>query len=487
MCYAADVTHRQDFRIQQLRLLPDDGIVQFLTSRPEDQWLDRVSARTTARHLADVMIGFANAEGGLIVVGIHDGKVEGIKGAGLRAQNEWRQAAVDFSQPPVRHAFELIDCENANGQTDQIAVVEIESAERVHTNVRGETYLRVGDENRQLGLREAQELHFDKGDSSFDALPVDGSLADLDSTMVKRYVDAVRARGRPEVALIARGLAVERKGKLVPTAAGLLLLGSEPQLRFPEAFVRVLRYQGSSRETGVRANVVSDRRVEGALPQQIDTVRRLIARRLPRAMRLGSGGRFSRSTTIPEFAWLEAVVNAVTHRAYSIGGDHIRVEIFDDRVEVESPGRLPGLVRLDNLRSTRFARNPRIARALSDLGYGRELGEGINRMFEEMNLNGLPDPVYQQSAASVKVILLADTIVARMLEFLPPGSERFAEHLSRVGRVSTKEAIVLLGSSRPTVLRYLHDLTQRGFLEHTGTSLKDPRGSWRVITQQTDR
>ena len=81
-------------------------------------------------------------------------------------------------------------------------------------------------------------------------------------------------------------------------------------------------------------------------------------------MRLGTRGRFTRSTIIPEFAWLEAIVNAVTHRSYSIGGDHIRVEIFDDRIEIGSPGRLPGLVRIDNLRSTRFARNPRIARAL---------------------------------------------------------------------------------------------------------------------------
>jgi ATP-dependent DNA helicase RecG len=170
-------------------------------------------------------------------------------------------------------------------------------------------------------------------------------------------------------------------------------------------------------------------------------------------MRLGSEGRFSRSSIIPEFAWLEAIVSAVTHRSYSIGGDHIGVEIFDDRLEVTSPGRLPGLVRIDNLRSTRFARNPRITRAMSDLGYGRELGEGVNRMFEEMNRNGLPNPVYKQSSASVKVILLADTVVARILEHLPTDSERFAEHPNRMGRVSTSDTVELLGVSRPTVLR----------------------------------
>jgi ATP-dependent DNA helicase RecG len=202
-------------------------------------------------------------------------------------------------------------------------------------------------------------------------------------------------------------------------------------------------------------------------------------------MRLGSRGRFVRSTVLPEFAWLEAIVNGVTHRSYSIGGDHIRVEVFDDRLEVVSPGRLPGLVRLDNLRTTRFARNPRIARALSDLSYGRELGEGVNRMFEEMNRAGLPDPVYHQLSASVRVVLLADTVVARLLEYLPAGSERFAEHLNRARRISTTEALDLMGLSRPTVLRYLHELAERGLLEHTGTSLKDPRGMWRLSTGRT--
>jgi ATP-dependent DNA helicase RecG len=170
----------------------------------------------------------------------------------------------------------------------------------------------------------------------------------------------------------------------------------------------------------------------------------------------------------------------VTHRSYSIGGDHVRVELFDDRLEVESPGRLPGLVRLENIRSTRFARNPRIARALSDLGYGRELGEGVNRMFEEMSRVGLPDPVYQQGPASVRVVLLADPIVARILDHLPPGSERFAEHLSRVGRITTTDAVALLAASRPTVLRHLHDLESRDLIEHVGTSPKDPRGFWRL-------
>lgn len=144
------------------------------------------------------------------------------------------------------------------------------------------------------------------------------------------------------------------------------------------------------------------------------------------------------------------------------------------------------MVRLENIRSTRFARNPRLARTLSDLGYARELGEGVNRMFEEMSRVGLPDPVYTQGPASVRVMLLGDPLAGRILDRLPPGSERFVEYLSRAGRVTTTEAVDLFQASRPTVLRYLHDLAENHLIEHVGTSLKDPRGYWRLRRSNVD-
>ena len=466
--------------IEQLRLMPDDQVARFLLARPEDQWLDRKSARVAPKQLAEALVAFANAEGGLVVIGIHAGRVEGVAAAGVSRMNAWRQTALDFTEPPVRHRFELVPCLNADGSPDEIVVIEVESSDRVHTTPSGETFLRIGDENRRLGIVESQELRFDKGDSTFDGTPVrDASSADLDSALIDRYLARIRSSSG-DTALAARGLLVDRDGARQWTVGGVLLFGAAPQRWFPEACVRLLRYSGSSRETGSRLNVVGDRRLEGPLPAQIDAARRLLKRWIPAATRLERGGRFGNASLIPQHAWLEAIVNAVTHRSYSMAGDHIRVELFDDRLEVESPGRLPGLVRLENIRSTRFARNPRIARALSDLGYGRELGEGVNRMFEEMSRVGLPDPVFQQGAASVKVVLLADPIAARVLDRLPRGSERFAEQLSRVGRITTTEAVDLLAVSRPTALRHLRDLQAAGLLEHVGTSLKDPRGFWRL-------
>lgn len=474
----------KDAGIEQLRLLPEADALAFLIERPEDQWLERLSSRIAARDLANEMVGFANAEGGLIAIGIHSGVIEGLSSAPLRRLNEWRQAAIDFTEPPIRHEFELLHCRNGAGEPDQIALVEIEPAERVHTNRKDETFLRVGDENRRLNTLEAQELRYDKGGSVFDGRTAEGTeMGDLDPVIVADYVARVRAEpSRRDAVLVARGLATRDGARIGPSIAGVLVFGREPQRELPEAFIRLLRYHGSSRETGARANVLEDHRIEGTLMAQIDGASGLLRQWVPRVIRLERDGRFMRSTVIPEYAWLEAVVNAVTHRSYTIGGDHVRVELFDDRMEVESPGRLPGLVRLENIRSTRFARNPRIARALSEFGYGRELGEGVNRMFEEMSRVGLPDPVYlqPQGAASVRVILMADPLAGRILHHLPSGSERFVEFLSTQGRATTTQAVELLGLSRPTVLNYLHELAAHDLIEHVGTSLKDPRGYWRL-------
>jgi ATP-dependent DNA helicase RecG len=237
--------------------------------------------------------------------------------------NEWKQAAVDFTVPPVRHRFRLVPCMNDAGAPDQLALIEVEPSEHVHETVRGDTILRIGDENRRLGPVQAMELRFDKGESIYDGTAVKGAReADLEPDLMDKYVAGIRGVHRPNIVLQSRGLLVGRDGALAPTVAGLLVLGRDPQQTFPEAYVRLIRYRGSSRETGVRANVIQDVVCGGPITAQIDAARRRLRRWIPATIRLGEAGRFARATLIPEFAWLEAIVNAVVHRSYSMAGDH---------------------------------------------------------------------------------------------------------------------------------------------------------------------
>ncbi len=350
----------------------------------------------------------------------------------------------------------------------------------VHANQKDEVFLRVGDENRRLGFAQRQELLYDKGQASYEARPVEGAdLNLLDESLLDEYASAIKAPDAGRL-LRARGLATEAE----LTIAGCLLFSEAPQAFFPEAFVRVLRYRGQERGSGARQQLIEDVRVEGPIPRQLLEANEHVERLQPIRRALRSTGRFGDVPLVPEDAWLEGIVNAVVHRSYSMVGDHIRVEIFDDRIEVSSPGRFPGLVDLgDPLKATRFARNPRIARVCADLNFGQELGEGIRRIFEEMRHAGLTDPVYRQTAGSVELTLLAEPVDRRLDAGLPESARAIAAALRSAGRLSTGEVEDILGVSRPVAQRELTALRDAGVIEWIGKSPNDPRAYWKLKTQ----
>ena len=116
---------------------------------------------------------------------------------------------------------------------------------------------------------------------------------------------------------------------------------------------------------------------------------------------LGPDARFVTEPEYPEFAWKEIIVNAIAHRDYSIKGTDIQIKMFDDHITVESPGTLPGTVRLNNMREIHFSRNPKMAQLLHEYEYVREFGEGVDRMYREMEEAGLPEPEYKTVAFMV--------------------------------------------------------------------------------------
>ena len=447
-----------------------------LLGLPEDQWFDRKSARIAAKDLADALIALANAEGGTIVIGLSDGRVDGIDGAPVGRLNEWQQAALDFTAPAVPCRSRLVDCVANDGATNRLIVFDVETGSQVHANRRDEVFLRVGDENRRLTFVQRQELLYDKGQSTYERTSVAGAeIADLDGELLRTYAEAVN-HPDPVRLLSAQGL-LGRTGEL--TVAAVLLFAREPQRWFPEASVRVLRYRGTEQGTGARQQLLHDRRIDGPIPRQLAVARTEMLEHLPTRRALGRGGRFERVGLVPQDAWLEAVVNAVVHRSYSVSGDHVRVEVFDDRVEVDSPGRFPGIANTsDPFHVTRFARNPRIARVCADLAFGQELGEGIRRMFEEMRLAGLADPEYVQTSGSVR-LTLSSTAVDRELDArLPPGSRDIVRMIREAGRISTGELVEATARSRPVVIRQLSALRDAGVIRWSGNSPKDPRAYW---------
>lgn len=451
-----------------------------LLALPEDQWFDRKSIRVRAQDLDRPLTAFANAEGGVIVIGLSDGRVEGIRSHASK-QNAIRQAALDFTVPPVRAHVEQVGCINDAGEVDALLVIRVDPGELVHETRAGDVYLRVGDESRKLGFAARQELEFDKGQGQYDGRPVpDVRIADLDRKLVQNYRSRVGASS--DLKLFRARSLLTPKDEL--TNAGYLLFAPRPQDRFPETYIRVIRFLTSERGTGARLGVEegSDIRIEGPIPRAIQEADRVISSLIPKRRALAESGLFEARPIVPREAWLEGVVNAAIHRSYSLSGDHIRVEIYPDRVEIESPGRFPGLANPAlPLEIPRFARNPRIARVCADLRIGQELGEGIKRMFDEMRIVGLRDPAYRQTAGSVRLTLAAlPRLPATQAARLPKGSQQILDALRTAGvaGLGSGEVAEAAGLSRPAANARLKALREEGLIVWHGKSSKDPRARW---------
>lgn len=457
------------------------NVGQQLLAIAEDQWFDRKGSQIAPKDLGPPMVALANAEGGVLVIGLHSGQVQGIRAVAAKL-NDFRQAPFDHTVPPVRARFDQVHCVNDKGENDTLLVARIDPGERVHELRNGDCYLRVGDESRKLNFIQRQELEFDKGQSQYDGHPVSGGITieDLDEALIENYRDHTGAKGSTTKLFAARSLLTPRKEL---TNGGYLLFAERPQDVFPQAYIRVLRFLTTERGTGARLGLEegSDFRIEGPVPRAIQEASKVIEGLVPQRRSLGTDGTFVGTSIVPRDAWLEGVVNAVIHRSYSLAGDHIRVEIYPNRIEIESPGRFPGLADPSSpLEISRFARNPRIARVCADLRIGQELGEGIKRIFDEMRLVGLTDPIYQQGQGSVRLILQAvPRLNGRAAARLPKGSQRILDLMRTANRdLSTGDIAAALEMSRPPVINRLKALEEEGLIRWQGKSARDPRAVW---------
>lgn len=145
-------------------------------------------------------------------------------------------------------------------------------------------------------------------------------------------------------------------------------------------------------------NVIKDKSFEGRILDILEQTIEFVRGQIKEYTYLGAEGKFITEPEYPEFVWKELIVNAVTHRDYSIKGTDIQIKMFDDHITVESPGTLPGIVKLNTMRQVHFSRNPKIAELLHEYEYVREFGEGVDRIYNEMKAAGFPEPEYKMES-----------------------------------------------------------------------------------------
>ena len=455
--------------------------IEDILSREEGQTFDRKSIRIKPKDLAVTIIAFANADGGDLVVGITDGKkeIEGVDDD-QKVLNEIRRTPFDFCIPSVNTQVEMLPCMDRTGKDNHVLVFHIEPSMRVYANQADEVFLRVGDKSKKLSFDERFQLMNDKGQTCYEETAVyNAELSDIDMTLVDDYCQKI-GYGKSSLEFLAEnhGYIIEKNGKLHPTIVTLLLFGKKPQDFLPRASVRFIRYEGTEEKTGTEMNVIKDVIFEGPVREQIDKSVAFLATQIKERTYLGADGKFVTETEYPEFVRQEMIVNACCHRDLSITGTDIQVKLFDDKLVVESPGNLPGLVRPDNIRHTHFSRNPRLARYLKTYKYVKEFGEGVDRMCREMEADGLlPIKYYKNDFilravawsknskvdSSDKVAISSDKVAIKWSEVkekCSPNTIKILEHLVKNASISNAIAREITGLSSPGVRKILNGLVE---------------------------
>lgn len=401
-----------------------DRIAKLLAAS-ESRTLDfkRISAKLT--RIVETACAFANTDGGVIAIGIGDAK--DLKSGAPQSSRlfgiEENPEAFDDLRREVMKRFEpamgglhwvRVPCTLQNGQPGHVVMLRVEKSDKVHSIVGDGTWARMDASNREMSATETTELSYRRGTRSATSETVPVSLALLE-TAVWREFAAARGRltGTFAEQLQKIGLAHEVAGEVRPTRAAVLLFAEEPgsllAAHDTRADVRVFVFDGKAALPSATPNYRKPpKTVRGPLIEQIDATVRMVLDEIAKGVTL-SGSGFKAKHAYPERVVKEAIVNAVIHRDYRLNRD-IFIRIFDDRIEVESPGTFPGNITAENImRAGSKTRNPLIAANLREFPNAPNIdaGEGVKAMFAEMDEAQRYPPQYRQSTeAAVEHITL---------------------------------------------------------------------------------
>ena len=381
--------------------------IQEITTRKEDQTFDCKSIQIEPKALAVPIVAFANADGGVIAIGVSDKtrKIEGID-QHTEKLNELLRVPFDFCNPSVPVTCSYLPCTDKDGNENRILLMEIPASSSLHTNQADEAFMRVGDKSRKLTFDEPVQLMYDKGERYYEDTAVcDATIDDIDMDAVADYAKLVGYGKSPLQYLRENNgfVRTNKKGEEEVSTACILLFGKYPQKFFPRARTRFIRYEGVDEKVGAEMNVIKDVTFEGTILNQVKKTIEFIETQVREHTFLGQHAQFVTKRDYPEFVIQEMTVNACCHRAYNIKGTEIQIKMFDDRLVFESPGKLPGQVKPNNIRHTHFSRNPKIAAFLKAYHFVKEFGEGFDRICREQEANGANVPSFRTDEFILKI------------------------------------------------------------------------------------
>jgi ATP-dependent DNA helicase RecG len=298
--------------------------------------------------------------------------------------------------------------------------------------------------------------------------------------------------------LVDRHLLEIENEKYYPLNTLVLLAAKDTSRSIPGCRVRVQRFDGNKEGSGNHYNPIRDRFCEGCVVEIIPKAASAIEEALHSVTWLNGEGKFVTTSEYPRWAWFEALVNACVHRSYSFSGTDITVKIFNDRMEIESPGGFVPPVNERTIYNLRASRNHHFMDAMRYLGYVQMAREGTRRIKESMAEYNLPEPEFRQEALHgvlVRVTLLNDHNVRSrssdkdvalyfgvdQWKLMQDHEIKIAAYAFRNKTIQVSEAQRLTGRTWATSKKDLDRLCRKGVLEFSaGDYSRDPKAHYQL-------
>jgi ATP-dependent DNA helicase RecG len=388
-----------------------------LVRNGENSFVEFKDEAVANEKLAREIAAFANHRGGYIFVGVNDdGKITGI----ARSDNEERimNLCADLISPPLALSYYELTVD-----VKRVGVIEIEAghnkpyAVKETVSIDGkkkkiQTYfLRYGSTSREINARdELQRLFQASGNIHYEIVPVAGArMSDLDLAAFAEFMLNFRNLDLSQFdesslhrLLENLNLAIPTESILQPTIAGLLLFGKNKVTRWlPQNGIDCVKIHGNDLSDEIDDTKFFERHVFANLEDAIAFIHRYNTHSF-----VVEGMRRVDSFDYPEKALRECLVNAIVHRDYIIAGSRMRVHIFENRIEIRSPGGIPNSLSLDKIKlGLTYHRNPVLMQFFYEARLSERLGRGIPSIFQQMKENGNPEPVLEDLEEEFRITL----------------------------------------------------------------------------------
>jgi ATP-dependent DNA helicase RecG len=441
--------------------------------------------RAVAEDIGRTLVAFANADGGELLIGVEDdGSVTGVP-----FSPDDLQRLLNASESHVHTDTPLPSPRKATVRVGSLQVAYFAVAKGtqfVHLTSDGRCLKRIDRDSVPVSAEHISAHRLEDQARGWDrAIATGATLADLDLDLINSVASQIAYGISPEKCLQYLDLAEFTPEGLRVKNAGVVLFAKDIRRWHPRCQVRLLWVTGQERLSGEAFNVDREDIVADNVLRLVDSAWERLTVALAHATRLTSEARFEQTLLYPQIACREALINAIVHRNYAIEGRGIEVTLFSDRLEIASPGMLLSTVSLDDLRAqtgVHESRNPLVARVLREVGFVREMGEGVRRIYEVMRSNALAEPTLCSDTTGFTVSLSNRSLypdqvrlwLSNFDEFNLTEAQRGVLALGYGGReFSTQEIIDRLGIVDTDKVREVTaPLRALGLIERTANHMK---------------